>query len=121
VLLCALGCGGDGGLGPPDSYLVLAPAPGAATNRPGPPLVKPLAIDAPAAQPVVKLFAEGFASEMLRTAYLAKQLVRDGQPGGRPAPVEGRAIAAQGLPVIIGIERTPYGRGLFIERWLRDP
>jgi hypothetical protein len=53
--------------------------------------------------------------------YLAKQLVREGQPGGRPAPPEGLALASEGLPVVVGLEKEPYGRGLAVERLLRGP
>jgi hypothetical protein len=110
----------DGGFRSPDSYLLLAPAKDAPPPG-GLPLVQPLATDAPAAQVMDRLFAEGFASELLRTLYLAKQFVRDGQPGGHPAPPEGKALAGQGLPVVIGLDVVPYGRGLATARWLRGP
>jgi hypothetical protein len=84
-------------------------------------VVKTLGLDDPAAQTLTRLFEEGFASEMLRTVYLAKQLVREGQPGGKPAPAQGHAIASEGLPVVVGLEKDPYGRGLAVERVLRGP
>jgi hypothetical protein len=118
AILATLTACEDGGFRSPDSYLLLTPAKEAAE---GLPVVQALAATDPAAQAVDRLFAEGFASEMLRTLYLAKQFVRDGQPGGHPAPPEGRALAAQGLPVVIGLDRTPYGRGLATARWLRAP
>jgi hypothetical protein len=117
VAAASCGSGEGGGLGPPDSYVLLGPGKEAAT--PGPPVLHPLSLDDPAAQPAVRLLSDGFAAEMLRTVYLAKQLVRDGALGGRPAPLEGRTIAAQGLPIVVGLERAPYGRGLVIDRWLR--
>jgi hypothetical protein len=121
LLLVALAsCGSDGELGPPDSYRLLVPAP-QATSKSGLPVVKTLALDDPTSQVLTRLFEEGFASEMLRTVYLAKQLVRDGQLGGRPATAEGRAIASEGLPLVVGLPREPYGRGLAMERVLRGP
>jgi len=120
LVLVALASCGDGGLGHPDSYRVLAPAK-EATSKSGLPVVRTLGLDDPTTQTVTRLFEEGFASEMLRTVYLAKQLVRDGQPGGKPAPAQGRAIASEGLPVVVGLEKAPYGRGLAIERVLRGP
>ena len=119
-LLALASCGSDGGLGPPDSYKVLVPAPGA-TSKSGLPVLKTVSVDDPATQTLTRLFEEGFASEMLRTVYLAKQLVRDGQLGGRPSSPEGQAIASEGLPVVVGLEQAPYGRGLAVERLLRGP
>jgi hypothetical protein len=80
---------------------LLAPDPG------GAPTVHPLAEpDAPA---VVKLFYQGFGAEMLRAVYMAKQLVHQGP------------VAAEGLPVVVGLDREPFGRGLAFSRWLRAP
>jgi hypothetical protein len=120
LVLLALASCGDGGLGPPDSYRVLVPAQAAASHA-GLPVVKTLGLEDPTARTLTLLFEEGFASEMLRTVYLAKQLVRDGQPGGRPAPPEGKAIASEGLPVVVGLPQETYGRGLAVERVLRSP
>jgi hypothetical protein len=117
VVVALASCGDDGGLGPPESYRTLVPAK-EATSKSGLPVVEKLAVDDPAAQALTRLFEQGFASEMLRTVYLAKQLVREGQPG---APPQGRAIASQGLPVVLGLEKDPYGRGLAISRLLRAP
>ena len=110
-------CSGSDGLGSPDSYRVLAPVEGK-TSPTGLPVLRPLALDDPAAGVLARLFEDGFASEMLRTVYLAKQLVRD---GGLVGPAPGPAIAGQGLPVIVGLQRAPYGRGLALSRWLRAP
>jgi hypothetical protein len=110
----------EGGFRSPDSYVLLAPVKDAQPAG-GLPVVQSLATSAPAAQVVDRLFAEGFASELLRTLYLAKQFIRDGNPGGHPAPPEGKALAAQGLPVVIGLDAVPYGRGLATARWLRGP
>src|SRR5690349_11165437 len=120
LALVALASCGGGDLGPPESYRVLVPVQGAASKT-GLPVVKPLGLEDPAAQTLVRLFEDGFASEMLRTVYLAKQLVREGQPGGKPAPGEGLAIASAGLPVVLGLPRDPYDRGPAVERLLRAP
>src|SRR5438477_1762638 len=88
--LVAAGCRGGGPLGVPDSYLLLAPEPGAAG---GLQLVRPMDVAAAEAMPLVSVLAEGFASEMLRTIYLAKQYVREARPGGRAFPQQGRALA----------------------------
>jgi hypothetical protein len=120
VLLALASCGSDGGLGPPDSYRLLAPVKDAASKG-GLPVMKAVALDDPAAVPLARLFEEGFASEMLRTVYLAKQLVRDGQLGGHPATPEGRAFCSEGLPVVLGLPQAVYGRGLAVDRSLRAP
>jgi len=59
-------CSGSDGLGPPDSYRVLAPVEGGKTSQTGLPVLHPLALDDPAANVLARLFEEGFASEMLR-------------------------------------------------------
>ena len=113
-LVAFTACGGSVGVGPPDSYRVLAPVEGK-TSPSGLPVVQPVGLDDPAGKAMARLFEEGFASEMVRTVYLAKQLVREGQPGGKPT------AASQGLPIIVGLQRAPYGRGLALARWLRGP
>jgi hypothetical protein len=113
LALCAA-CGDEGTVGPPDSYALLAPIEAAAM-----PVVR--SVPEQDAQPVVKLFFQGFAAEMLRTAYMAKELVREGRPGGHPFPGAGAAVATEGLPVLIGVDRDPYGRGLALARTLRSP
>src|SRR6185436_156797 len=93
VLVALASCSGDGGLGPPESWKVLAP--GKDAGKSGLPVMKALGVDDPATQMLTGLFEAGFASEMMRTVYLAKQLVREGQAGGKPAPPQGRAIASE--------------------------
>jgi hypothetical protein len=106
------GCGDAASLGPPDSYTLLAPDGAGGT-------VHTLAeADAPA---VVKLFYEGFGAEMLRTVYMAKQLVREGRPGGEAYPDADGPAVVEGLPVVVGLDRDPFGRGLSFSRWLRGP
>jgi hypothetical protein len=115
-LLLAAGCGDAGRFGPPESYVLLAPVGAGAA---GPPTVKTVAETD--AQPVVKLFFEGFAAEMLRTVYMARELVREGRPAGRPFAGAGSPAATEGLPVVLGLDRDPYGRGLAVARTLRAP
>src|SRR5688572_8411914 len=101
-------CGGQGGaFGPADSYTLFTPAPDSASPGRGP-VVRRLDEGDALVQPLAKLLADGFAAEMVRTVYLVKQLLRDGQPGGHAFPPAGRALAAQGLPVIVGLDRDPY-------------
>ena len=54
--------------------------------EPGWSVVEPVAPDDPRAAPLYKQFAVGFAAEVLRTDYLAKQLVRDAQWAGPAYP-----------------------------------
>src|SRR3954471_341969 len=121
-LAVALAACSDGkSLGPPDSYLLLAPAKAAGADPAGAPVMRTMDVAAVEAQPIVRLFAEGFASEMLRTVYMMKQFVREARPGGQPFPEAGRAMADEGLPFIIGLDRDPYDRGIALARWLRSP
>jgi hypothetical protein len=114
LALLAAACGDEGRFGPPESYVLLAPMAGST-----PPVLRSLREDE--VQPVVKLFFEGFAAEMLRTVYMAKQLVREGRPAGRPFPGAAGGPASEGIPVVIGLERESYGRGLALHRTLRAP
>jgi hypothetical protein len=120
-LCAAVSCGDGKSIGPADSYALFAPAKKAAATPSGLPVLRVLNIRDEDAQPLVTLFAEGFASEMVRTAYMVKQLVREGRPLGRPFPEAGRALAAEAIPVVVGLDRSPYGRGLALEPWLGAP
>lgn len=116
-------CRTDGlsALGPPDSYVVLVPASG---PDPGPqrvPVFRKLDATSAPAQPLTRLLVDGFASEMLRTVYLAKQFVREADLEGRRFPDAGRALAAHAFPIAIGLDRTPYGRGFALDRWWGPP
>ncbi len=119
LLAGAGGCRRDAGLGPADSFLVYAPAPaeGGGLRRSGAnlPVVEPMAPDDPRAEPVFKQLAVGFAAEVLRTDYLAKQLVRDADVGGRRYPEAARASARQPTVLLVGgprDEAPAAGRGL---------
>src|SRR5262245_25200220 len=107
-------------LGPPDSYLLFAPATGGPMSS-GLPVAETIEVTDGRAQPLVKLFTDGFASEMLRTAYLAKQLVREMSVGGRRLPPQGREHAHEALGILVGVDRAPYGRGLALRGWVGEP
>ena len=108
----APGCKGNATLGPPDSFLVLGPvgAPGAkpTESKTGLPVLEALPLDDPHAVPVHQQLAIGFAGEVLRTDYLAKQLVRDIQVGGRGYGAKPRAAAAEPTVLVLG-GRAPAG------------
>ena len=106
IAAVATGCKRDAALGPPDSFLVLSPLGGAGAkptqSKTGLPVLEPLPLDDPHAIPVHQQLAIGFAGEVLRTDYLAKQLVRDIQVGGRGYGPRLRAAAAQPTVLVLG-------------------
>ena len=106
VVSAATGCKGNAALGPPDSFLVLVPVGGpgakAVLSKSGLPVLDQLALDDPHAAPVHQQLAVGFASEVLRTDYLAKQLVRDIEVGGRRYGPGPRAAAAEPTILVLG-------------------
>lgn len=108
-------------LGPRDSFLLFAPAEPRAATASGLPVVRKLEITAAAAEPLRTLFATAFAGEVLRTVYLAQQFVRDANVDGRRFPEAGRAAANDALPIVLGEDREPYGRGLAIARSFGAP
>jgi len=93
--------------------VVYAPAEGA-TAPPGTgPVVAPLAPDDPRAAPLYKQLMVGFPGEVLRTDYLAKQLVRDASAGGRRYPDRARAAAGEPTAFLVGApEGKEVERGL---------
>ena len=100
------GCKRDGSLAPPDSFLVVAPAPprdGAAVkSKAGLPVVTKVAVDDPHAVVLHQKFMVGFAGEVLRTDYLAKQLIREIDVGGRRYGDGPRASAREPTVLIMG-------------------
>ncbi len=126
VALAGVGTGCRGkssgeSLGLPDAYLLFVPqAAGKGDSaRRGPsglPILEPLALDDSRAVPYHKLFAVGFAAELLRTDYLRKQFVREAQLDGRRFPPE--AVAAASQPTIFVLAGDPpfvppgEGRGI---------
>lgn len=123
VCLAALGCGKTD-LGPAESHLILAPVSPAKKSSSGLPVVEQLDIKRDPALAVARLTADGFAMEMVRSVYLAKQLVRTVAVAGRRHPEDLRAAAA--LPLALVIERRSgpapaVARGLAFERLLGEP
>jgi hypothetical protein len=104
----------DKPLAPPDSYLLFVPGEGAAPGQ-GALRVKPADLKTAAVQPIPRLLETGFASEMLRTVYLAGQFVRDATVDGRPFPEAARHNAESPICLVVGVDKLPYGRGLAIE------
>jgi hypothetical protein len=109
------GCKRDTALAPPDSFMLVAPAPprdgAAAKSKSGLPVVTKVAVDEPHAVPLHQQFAVGFAGEVLRTDYLAKQLIREIDVGGRRYGEAQRASAGQPTVMIMGGSRAGGERG----------
>lgn len=111
-------------LGPPDSYLLLAPVPPAKGRGTGDvPLVSRLDEADPAAMAVERLLADGFASEMVRTVYLAKEFARGLIVEGRRWPQASRAATDDALYMVLGAEGAHgLGRGLAVTgSWFGGP
>ena len=101
-------------IGPPDSYLLFVPS--AQSKGPvGPLQVEKADLKTPAVDPLPRLFETGFASEMLRTVYLAGQYLRDATVDGRRFPDQARANGTLPVCIVVGAETTPYARGLSIQ------
>ena len=115
------GCKRDNTLGAPDSFLLVAPLPprdGAAVkSKSGFPVVEKVAIDNPHAIPLHQKFAVGFASEVLRTDYLAKQLIREIDLGGHRYSDAQRASAREPTVLSMGGSKAagPTSRGIALK------
>jgi hypothetical protein len=113
--LPAVGCRRDTALGLPDSYLVLTPvvdAQGTATRSPGGlPVVEALALDDARAAALHKQIAVGIVGEVLRTDYLAKQIVRDVSIGGNVFPEAARVAAREPTLFVVGRGLEAFGIG----------
>jgi hypothetical protein len=116
TLAWSLGChAGNKPLAPPDSYLLFVPLPGGEGAQAGAPLpVRKADLKNSAVQPLPGMFETGFASEMLRTVYLAGQFLRDAVIDGKKFSDLGRANGALPVCLVVGVDKTPYGRGLSI-------
>jgi hypothetical protein len=101
-------------IAPPDSYLLFLPT-GAATQDGQSLPVRKADLKNPAAQPLPGLLETGFASEMLRTVYLAGQFLRDAVIDGKSFSPEGRANGSLPVCIVVGVDKIPYARGLSIE------
>jgi len=106
-------CGGCGDrkapLGPPDSYLVYQPASGEAVASPpatGMRLLQAVALDDARAMPIHRGAAEGFMGELLRTDYLAKELLRNGWQGRAFSPAARASAAEPTVLVLAGTRAT---------------
>jgi hypothetical protein len=102
----------DKSIAPPDSYLLFVPDQGAAGQ--GALAVRQVDLKAAAVQPLPGLLETGFASEMLRTVYLAGQFLRDATLDGQPVPEAARRTGAWPVCIVVGSDKTPYGRGLSV-------
>jgi hypothetical protein len=112
ALMAAVGCRTDPNkpLGPADSYILFSPVAG---NLEGSlPVMRRLDIKDQAVQPLPQLLESSFAFEMLRTAYLAKQFVREASADGQRFTAAAQRTAAEPTCLVLGLERQPYGRGL---------
>ena len=116
------GCKRDAALGAPDSFLLVAPVPprdgaGASRARRAFRSSPTVALDDPHAVPLHQQFAVGFAGEVLRTDYLAKQLVREIDVGGRRYADGQRASAREPTVLIMGGARAggPTSRGVALK------
>lgn len=96
-------------LGPPDSYLIFQPAPGpeqsATAAEPGGALrtLQPVPVDDARAVPIHRGAADGFMGELLRTDYLAKELLR---VGWRGQMFSSRAQAGATEPTVLVLAGT---------------
>jgi hypothetical protein len=110
----ATGCNRNKPLAPPDSYLLFVPR-ADAKSAGGPLHVEKADIKNAAVHPLPSLFETGFASEMLRTVYLAGQYLRDAVVDGRRFPDPARANGSLPVCIVVGEDAMPYGRGLSIK------
>ena len=100
-------------IAPPDSYVLFVPSGDAV--KPGEPLaVRTANVKTEAVQPVPGLLEAGFASEMLRTVYLAGQFIRDATVDGQRFSDLARANASAPVCLVVGVDQTPYARGLAV-------
>lgn len=111
-LSVSVGVGGcrraDAPLGAADSYVVYENKAAGSADSPAKPGSLPVfheaSLDDPRALPIHRNAMEGFLGELLRTDYLAKQLLRDGWRGQMFGPTA-RAAAAEPTALILGGSR----------------
>lgn len=101
-------------IAPPDSYLLFVPS-ADGKGAGGPLHVDKADVKTPAVAPLPGLFETGFASEMLRTVYLAGQYLRDAVVDGRRFPDLARANGSLPVCFVVGADASPYARGLSIK------
>lgn len=100
-------------IAPPDSYLLFVPDEGATGQ--GTARVRRADLKIEAVQPIPRLLETGFASEMLRTVYLAGQFLRDATVDGRPFPEPARKNGSLPVCLVVGTDQLPYARGLSVK------
>jgi hypothetical protein len=98
----------------PDSYVLFVPADDGGKTGASPHVQK-VDLKTQAVEPVPRLLESGFASEMLRTVYLAGQYLRDAVVDGKRFPDLARANGSQPVCLVVGIDQTPYARGLALK------
>ena len=115
----------DTALGLPDSYVVYTPAVDAAgTARRSPaglPWLEPLALDDERAAPLHREISVGIVGEILRTDYLAKQLVRDVSFEGKSFPEPARAAAREPTVFVVGRGLEAFGVGFASKSFFGGP
>lgn len=113
-VVCTVGCrASNKPVAPADSYLLFIPN-GESTPATSPFSVRKVDVNNPSVQPLPKMFETGFASEMLRTVYLAGQFLRDAIIDGKKFSDVGRANGSLPVCLVVGVDKLPYGRGLSI-------
>jgi hypothetical protein len=101
-------------IAPADSYLLFVPGQG--EGSPSAPLpVRQVDVKTEAVAPIPGLIETGFASEMLRTVYLAGQFLREAVVDGQRFSDLGRANGSLPVCLVVGADRMPYARGLSIK------
>ena len=103
----------DKAIAPPDSYVLFVPDEGKAEQSGL--QVRRADVKTEAVQPIPALLETGFASEMLRTVYLAGQYLRDATVDGRTFPEPARANGNLPVCLVVGADKLPYARGLTIK------
>jgi hypothetical protein len=103
----------DKAIAPPDSYVLFVPDEGKAEQSGL--QVRRADVKTEAVQPIPALLETGFASEMLRTVYLAGQYLRDATVDGRTFPEPARANGSLPVCLVVGADKLPYARGLTIK------
>jgi hypothetical protein len=106
-------------LGPPDSYVIFQPAPGggapdtapagrsAAEGTAGLRTLQPVPVDDARAAPIHRGAADGFMGELLRTDYLAKELLRVGWQG-RMFSAQAQARATEPTVLVLAGTRATH-------------
>ena len=101
TIFAANACSKEGApLGPPDSYVVYEPGGAADPAGAALPSFREVKLEDPRAVPIHRSTMDGFLGELLRTDYLAKQLIRDGWRG-KPFAAPARARATEPTVLVL--------------------